>query len=88
MKIVIILCCSIEPKKTSGGGSKRQLVLETRVDPTEQGTVVDMSTFSTGGEEVLCYSTSMGKLAGLDLRSGKLAWELSNSAKFGKDSGI
>ncbi len=79
---------SIEPKKTGGGGNKRQLVLETSVDPAEHGMVVDMSTFSTGGEEVLCYATSMGKLAGLDLRSGKPAWELSNSAKFGKDSGI
>ncbi len=79
---VPVCSCSIEPKKT-GGGTKRQLVLETSVDPGEHGTVVDMTTFSTGGEEVVCYATSMGMLAGLDLRSGKLAWELNNSAKFG-----
>ena len=46
--------------------------------------MVEMATFSTGGEELVCYATSMGKLAGLDLRSGKPAWELSNSSKFGE----
>lgn len=84
MQINLLYMCSIEPKKTSGGSNKRQLVMETSVDPVEHGTVVEMATFSTGGEELVCYATSMGKLAALDLRSGKLAWELSNSSKFGK----
>ena len=34
--------------------------------------------------EVICYATSMGKLCGLDLRSNRPAWELTNSAKFGE----
>ena len=66
-----------------GSSSKRQLILETSVDPVENGTVVDMATFSMGGEEVISYATSMGKLCGLDLRSNKPAWQLTNSSKFG-----
>ncbi len=54
------------------------------MDPTESGPVVDMATFTAGGEEVICYATSMGRLCGLDLRSNKPAWELTNSAKFGE----
>ena len=69
------------------GSSKRQLVFETTLDPSENGTVVDMSTFSIGGDEVICYSTTMGKLSGLDLRSSKPAWQLTNCAKYGKVEG-
>jgi hypothetical protein len=75
--------CSIDAKKV-GGSNRRQLVLETTVDPAENGEVVDMATFSAGGDEVLCYATSMGKLCCLDLRSSRPAWELSNPAKFGE----
>lgn len=74
--------CSIEAKKV-GSSTKRQLILETSVDPSQHGTVVDMVTLSMGGEEVLCYATSMGQLCGLDLRANRNAWQLSNAAKFG-----
>ena len=70
--------------KKVGGSSKRQLVLDEVVDPAEYGRVVDLATFSTGGQELLCYATSMGKLCGLDLRSSTPAWELTNDAKFGE----
>lgn len=78
----ISLHLSIETKKV-GGSSKRQLVLDTVVDSVEYGRVMDMATFSTGGQELICYATSMGKLCGLDLRSSTVAWELTNNAKFG-----
>lgn len=74
---------SIDARKI-GGSSKRQLILETSVDSAENGDVVDMATFSAGGDEVICYATSMGKLCGLDLRANRPAWELTNSAKFGE----
>lgn len=54
------------------------------VDSVKYGRVVDISTFSTGGQELICYATSMGKLCGLDLRSSTAAWELTNNAKFGE----
>ena len=54
------------------------------MDAAENGEVADMATFSAGGDEVICYATSMGKLCGLDLRSNRPAWELTNSAKFGE----
>ena len=73
---------SIEAKKI--GSNKRQLVLNEMVDTSEYGRVVDMSTFTTGGQELICYATSMGKLCGLDLRSCSAAWELTNDAKFGQ----
>ena len=54
------------------------------MDPSQYGTVVDMVTFSMGGEEVICYATSMGQMCGLDLRANRNAWQLSNPAKFGE----
>ena len=80
------LCFSIETKKV-GGSNKRQLLLDTTIDPTENGTIIDMATFVNGGEEVICFATTMGKLYGLDIRSNKPAWDLKNSAKFGKERG-
>ncbi len=70
--------------KKVAGANKRQLVLDTTMDTDVSGYVVDMVTFSAGGQEVICYATSMGQLKGLDLRSGKYAWKLTNNPKYGK----
>ena len=64
--------------------SKKQLLFESLVDSYEHGTIVDMATFTAGGQNVICYCTTRGKLCGLDLRSNNTVWELSNNAKFGE----
>jgi len=61
-------------------------MLDMTVDPNNNGYFVDMATFTAGGQEVICYATSMGQLHGLDLRSGKYAWELTNNAKYGEET--
>ena len=64
--------------------SKKQLLVESLVDPYERGAIVDMANFTAGGQNVICYCTTRGKLCGLDLRSNNTVWELSNNAKFGE----
>ena len=64
--------------------TKKQLLFESLIDPYERGTIVDMANFTAGGQNVLCYCTTRGKLCGLDLRSNNTVWELSNNAKFGE----
>lgn len=63
--------------------TKKQLLFESLIDPYEHGTIVDMANFTAGGQSVLCYCTTRGKLCGLDLRSNNTVWDLSNNAKFG-----
>lgn len=71
--------CRIEQ---SSQQSKLQ-VYQTKVDPKEEGIVVDMAQFETGSQSVLTYATSHGLVCGLDLRSSKLAWKLENDPSHG-----
>lgn len=72
---------SIQSKKS--GQNRRQLLLDSRVDPANYGTVVEMASFTAGGQDVICFATTRGKLCGLDLRSNRMVWELTNEAKYG-----
>ena len=72
---------SIQSKKT--GQSRRQLLLDSRVDPANYGMVVELASFTAGGQDVVCFATTRGKLCGLDLRSNQMVWELTNEAKYG-----
>ena len=72
---------SIQSKKS--GQNRRQLLLDSRVDPANYGTVVEMASFTAGGQDVVCFATTRGKLCGLDLRSNRMVWELTNEAKYG-----
>ena len=72
---------SIQSKKSGQG--RRQLLLDSRVDPANYGTVVEMASFTAGGQDVVCFATTRGKLCGLDLRSNQMVWELTNEAKYG-----
>ena len=42
-----------------------------------------MASFTAGGQDVVCFATTRGKLCGLDLRSNRMVWELTNEAKYG-----
>ena len=42
-----------------------------------------MASFTAGGQDVICFATTGGKLCGLDLRSNEMVWELTNEAKYG-----
>ncbi len=66
-----------------GGVIKRQLTHDKQLDLDKYGHVVDMATFTAGGQNVVCLATSTGKLCGLDLRTNMLAWDLTNNSKFG-----
>ena len=65
---------------------KRYLTHDKQLDREKYGYVVDMATFTAGGQNVLCLATTGGKLCGLDLRTSKLAWDLTNSPKYGRSS--
>ena len=67
---------------TSGGRVKP--LQESYVDPSENGLVIDMAHFTAGGQNVLCYATTKGRLCGLDLRSNDTVWSLTNNPKFGE----
>ncbi len=71
-------------KQKAAGNARRQLLLESTVDAAQYGTIVDMAQFTAGGQNVICFATTRGKLCGLDLRSNEIAWELTNNAKFGE----
>ena len=71
---------SIQSKKS--GQNRRQLLLDSRVDPANYGTVVEMASFTAGEQDVVCFTTRE-KLCGLDLRSNRMVWELTNEAKYG-----
>ena len=53
------------------------------LDPVTHGTVVDLAQFASGGQNILCLATTRGKLCGLDLRTNKEAWDLTNNGRFG-----
>lgn len=74
---------SIQSKKS--GQIRRQLLLDTKVEPSEYGTVVEMASFTAGRRDVICFATTRGKLCGLDLRSNRIVWELTNEAKYGRN---
>lgn len=59
-------------------------LLESYVDPNDTGVVVDMAHFTAGGQNVLSYVTTKGRLCGLDLRSNDTIWSLTNNPKFGE----
>ncbi len=63
---------------------KRKLTHDMQLDPGNYGHVVDMATFTAGGQNVLCLATNAGKLCGMDLRTNKLAWDLTNNSKYGE----
>lgn len=48
-----------------------------------QGSVVEMSEMTSGGQNVLAFVTTKGHLCGLDLRARELAWNLENDPKYG-----
>ena len=68
----------------SASGNRVKPLLEGFVDPTVDGHVVEMAHFTAGGQNVLCYVTTRGRLCGLDLRSNETVWRLTNSPKFGE----
>ena len=80
--------CSVdlEKKRSAGvsGGSRIKPYQESFVDPSINGTVIDMVHFTAGGQSVICYATTRGKLCGLDLRSNENVWELTNNPKHGE----
>lgn len=68
---------------TSSSNNRVKPLLENYVEPSVDGQVVDMAHFTAGGQNVLCYVTTKGKLCGLDLRSNETIWRLTNNPKFG-----
>ncbi|XP_031568622.1 phosphoinositide 3-kinase regulatory subunit 4-like [Actinia tenebrosa] len=58
-------------------------VYQKKINPTEEGHVVDMAHFDTGSQSVLTYATSNGYVCGWDLRSASMAWKLENDASRG-----
>ena len=72
-------------RQKGSSGARKNLLHESTVDPYKCGTIVDMAHFTAGGQNVICYATTHGKLCGLDLRSSdERVWELTNNAKFGE----
>lgn len=69
---------------SSSGNNRVKPLLESFVDPTADGQVVEMAHFTAGGQNVLCYVTTKGRLCGLDLRSNETVWRLTNNPKFGQ----
>ena len=69
---------------TSSGSNRVKPLLESFVDPATDGQVVEMAHFTAGGQNLLCYVTTKGRLCGLDLRSNETVWRLINNPKFGK----
>lgn len=57
--------------------------MDSKVDPADYGTAVEMASFTAGGQDVICFATTRGKLCGFDLRSNQMVWELTNEAKYG-----
>ena len=72
---------SVQSKKS--GQIRRQLLMDLKVDPASYGTIVEMASFTAGGQDVICFATTRGKLCGLDLRSNQIVWKLTNEAKYG-----
>ena len=62
---------------------KLKNVFNYQLDLNKQGSVVDMSEVTSGGQNILAFVTSRGRLCGLDLRSRQLAWDLENDPKYG-----
>lgn len=73
----------IRIEQSSQQPSSRTPLFMKKVDPKEEGMVVDMAKFETGSQSVLTYATSHGLINGLDLRSTKLAWKLENEPSHG-----
>ena len=63
---------------------KAKQFLNWPLDYGEYGNVVDMSEFTSGGQNLLTFVTTKGRLCGLDLRAPGLAWDLQNNNKYGK----
>ena len=68
---------------SASSGNRVKPLLESFVDPAVDGQMVEMTPFTAGGQSVLCYVTTKGRLCGLDLRSNETAWRLTNNPKFG-----
>ena len=62
---------------------KLKSYLQYNLDYSQYGSVVDITEITTGGQNVLVFVTTKGKLCGLDLRTKDLAWELNNDPKYG-----
>ncbi len=62
---------------------KLKNVFNWQLDLNKHGSVVDMSEVTSGGQNILAFVTSGGRLCGLDLRSKELAWDLENDPKYG-----
>lgn len=84
---ISIACASdegtIDVFRIEQGSQQPNSRLEKRVDPKEEGTVVELTQFETGSQSVLTYATSHGLICGWDLRSSKLAWKLENDPSHG-----
>lgn len=84
---ISIACASdegtIDVFRIEQGSQQPNSRLEKRVDPKEEGTVVELTQFETGSQSVLTYATSHGLICGWDLRSSKLAWKLENNPSHG-----
>lgn len=63
--------------------TKCMLFKNRKLDPIEEGSVVDMSYFDTGSQSVLAYGTIHGSIVGWDLRSPGNAWKLENNPRHG-----
>ena len=57
--------------------------MQWQLDPKEQGSIVEINEISSGGQNVISFVTTKGKLCGLDLRMQELAWDLKNDPKYG-----
>ena len=73
-----------QSSKNSKSNPKLKNVFNWQLDLNKHGSVVDMSEITTGGQNVLTFVTSRGRLCGLDLRTRELAWDLENDPKYGK----
>ncbi|XP_037081673.1 LOW QUALITY PROTEIN: phosphoinositide 3-kinase regulatory subunit 4-like [Pollicipes pollicipes] len=54
-----------------------------KLDVVEEGSVVELTHFSSAGSSVLVYATMYGQLVGWDLRAPGTAWRLQNGARRG-----
>ena len=75
------MCYSIEMQKQKN--PKLRNVFTWELDLDKYGSVVDMNEITAGGQNILTFVTTRGRLCGLDLRSQELAWDLENNPKRG-----
>jgi len=76
---------SIHVVRIEQSPARLPLIMEKKLNVTEEGLAVDMNFFDTGSQSTLCYATVFGSICGWDLRqpTEKYAWRLKNDLRHG-----